>query len=300
MLFIKVAFIHISNYSMPNNKKGAKRILILGGEGFIGRNLCETLSRQHDCFSMGLEKSIFPGRTGVFMQGNPYKKKVKDFYDVFIHLIDNPVSEKEFKSEETKLIENIGARKSSHLIVFSSAVIYANPESDYGKRKKIFEEFYAEYCMANGINLTIFRLFNIFGKYQLPYRQGSLVANIFLNYLNGKTTEINDLEVKRDFIFARDMAKIVEYVISNNIFAKTDLGSGKLVSIEEMIKAIENTVNKRMAIKNMNNKERLVCPEAKIDQLKGKVSMTPLESGLQETFKFYRKNLKLINSFLSI
>ncbi|MDH4330459.1 MAG: NAD-dependent epimerase/dehydratase family protein, partial [Candidatus Moranbacteria bacterium] len=115
-----------------------KNILILGGEGFIGRNIAEFLSSEkYSCSSVGVEESIFSeNRKDELKKINPYDCKIENDFDVAIHLIDNRAAEGEdFADAEKKLIENIGLKSKKHLILFSSAVIYANPDSEYGKRK---------------------------------------------------------------------------------------------------------------------------------------------------------------------
>ncbi|MDP1845267.1 MAG: NAD(P)-dependent oxidoreductase [Candidatus Moranbacteria bacterium] len=277
-----------------------RKILVLGGEGFIGRNINQTLAGQYECFSMGIKRSIFPERKDIFLEANPYQKKIRGSYEVFIHLIDNQVNVADFATGEMKLVENVGIKRGAHLIIFSSAAIYANPDSDYAKRKISFEEFYLDHCRSNGINLTIFRLFNVYGLYQLPYRQGGLVANIFINHLNGKATEINDPKVCRDFLYASDAGKFVKYAIENNSYLATDIGSGGLTTIKDLIDIIENKIIKeKLKISSENRKEYLNISAANNKLLKN-VPLTSLEVGLAETYQFYKNNLSLINKYLSL
>jgi nucleoside-diphosphate-sugar epimerase len=277
---------------LNNYKMSKKKVLILGGEGFIGRNLAGLLSKDYACFSIGIKKTVFAKRKDKFIESNPYKKKIKNTYDVVIHLIDNKVGLKHFIKEEKKLIKNIGLNKKNHLIIFSSAIIYANPSSEYGQRKLNLEKIYIDYCRKNKINLTIFRLFNIYGPYHLPNVQGSLVANIFCNYLDKKSTIINDINAKRDFIFSKDVAKLVEYSIDNNFYGKTDLATGKMISIKELIKKIEKIIKNKLIIEDKRNKENIFCSLAKNKLIK-KIKLTSIEKGLRETMEFYKENHKI-------
>ena len=267
-----------------------KKILILGGEGFVGRNIADFLGGPYDCYSVGIEKSKFKKRKDKFIKKNPYREKIKNNYDAIIHLIDNLVGIKEFSREEEKLIKNLELGKNNHLIIFSSAAIYANPDSAYGKRKLELERIYADYCGARGIKLTIFRLFNTYGPYQAPNKQGSLVANILTNYLNGKTTKINDKSVKRDFLFSGDIGKFVHCAIKNSIVGTIDLASGRLVSIDDIIRKVEkNVIKDKLLLDHANVKEKIICPKAK-NALLGKVKVIALEEGLKKTFLFYKNN----------
>lgn len=275
-----------------------KKILILGGEGFIGRNLVDSLSRKYDCYSADLHKSKFERgkRRDIFIKINPYKNKIENDYDAIIHLIDSGKNGEIFKKNESRLIKNIGMNKRNHLVIISSAAVYASSTSDYGKRKKALEKMYTDYCGKNKIRLSIFRLFNTYGPYQIPNRQGSLVANILVNYLNKKTTEINDAAARRDFIFSSDTGKFIRYAIENSVAGIIDLASGKLTSIDEIIKIIETAIIKnKLELAHKNIKDNIVCPAAKNRLLK-KITITPLNNGLKKTLAFYKKNLKIINS----
>lgn len=270
----------------------------MGGEGFIGRNLADSLATKYNCHSADLEESKFERgkRRDAFIKINPYKNKIENDYDAIIYLIDSGKNGEIFKKDEFSLIKNIGLNKRNHLVIMSSAAVYASSTSNYGKRKKALEKIYADYCGKNGIKLTVFRLFNTYGRYQVPNRKGSLIANILTNYLNKKTTEINDMAAKRDFIFSSDAGKFIRYAIENSFAGIIDLASNKLVSIDKIIKIIENDVIKnKLKLTYKNIKENIICPAAKNRLLK-KITITPLNNGLKKTLAFYKKNLKIINS----
>jgi len=273
----------------------SKKILILGGEGFIGRNMADYFSRYYDCYSVGIEKSKFKKRKDKFIKLDPYKKSIKNNYDVIIHLIDNAVKIKDFSKEEGKLIKNLNLNKSTHLIIFSSAVVYANPNSDYGKRKLELERVYSDYCSQRGLKLTMVRLFNVYGPYQAPGKQGSLVANILTDYLGGKVTKINDESARRDFLFSGDIGKFIRHIIENSTVGTLDLASGRLISIGDLTGTIKkNIIKNKLLLDYGNTREKTFCPKAK-SKLPRKMKITPLNEGLKKTFNFYKKNLKMIN-----
>jgi len=277
-----------------------KTVLIIGGEGFIGRNISDVLVKNYQCSSIGIEKSIFLNRKDIFIKNNPYKNHVEKRFNIYIHLIDNPISKDVFEIEEKKLIDDLQIKEDSHLIIFSSAAIYANPNSDYAKRKVNLESFYKKYCEKNGINLTILRLFNTYGKYQLPYKQGSLVANIFYNYLNNLPIEINDKTAKRDFIYAEDIGKIVEYVIENKKYGIMDFGSGESISIDSLMSLIQAEILSTKININYRNTKENITQHSITGDLHKKIRLTSLLEGLKKTFKFYNENEEAINRYLNI
>lgn len=306
MFFGKAFFVDFHPYYKyniiihKNKRRGSKKhlmrkkVLILGGEGFIGRNIAQEIEDDFDVFSASIEETVFKNnRKDIFLKTNPYSEKIENDFQVIIHLIDNAQNLESFEKEEKKLTQNLSINEKNHLIIFSSAVIYSNPQSDYGKRKLILENFYKSFSEENNIRLTILRLFNTFGPFQMPMRQGSLISNIFYNYLKNRATEINDPESKRDFIYSKDVAKIVRNVIEKNRLGSFDLSSNKLSSIGSMIKKIEEIMGEKIKIDNKKNKEKILSPPGKSPLLKN-IELTPFSQSLKETYEFYEKNLNLI------
>lgn len=279
--------------------KNKKKILLIGGEGFLGRNISNLLSRKHNCVSVGIEESFFDGaRRDEFLKKNPYREKIQGIYNVLVHLIDNDIRQIDFLKEERKLQNNIEFESKAHIIVFSSAAVYANPDSDYAKRKKRLEESYARYCKNKSLALTIIRLFNTFGLYQMPSRPGSLVANIFYNHLSKKPIVINDLDAQRDFIYAGDVANFVGEVVDKRHAGAIDLGSGKLTSVRELLDIIQEEVIKDpVDTKHRNFCETIPSIAARKKFLPA-ATLTPLKIALKQTFNFYKKNLKIIKKHI--
>lgn len=271
----------LERYQVPK-----KRILFLGGEGFIGRNLISALSSQYQCFSVGERVSLFPERKAEFLQANPYQEKIEGTYDTVIHLIDHKVPAGDFRKEEERLVENLSLDPGTHLILFSSAVVYANPDSEYGERKRVLEEFYTRYCQERSIPLTIFRPFNVFGPFQMPYRQGSLVANLIYNSLMNRSTEINDMEARRDFVYAGDVARSVEEILLSPQYGIFDIGSGQLTSVRELISHLETILGKKIDIVDKGVPEE-VQNQPVADNSWEEGNMVDLGEGLAQTVPFY-------------
>ena len=273
---------------------GKKRILILGGEGFVGRNIADSLSASFACFSLDRKKSIFPKRQDKFIKADPYREKITGRYDAIIHLIDNKIKKGVlFKKAEQQLLENANLQKGVQLVLFSSAAVYANPDSEYAKRKIQLEKIYQDYARQKGIKLAIFRLFNTYGPYQIPGRPGSLVANIFYNYLDKKPVEINDKKAKRDFIFAGDIGKISAYAVKKALAGTFDICTDKLSTIKNILGLISKIVGKKILVNDQKISEKIICPAGK-NVLSDKIKLTSLEQGLKKTYNFYKRNLNTL------
>lgn len=276
-----------------------RKVLLLGGEGFVGRNIAALFSSEWDCFSVGEQQSPFLERADTFIQANPYQEVIPNTYEAIVHLIDLKVSPRELLQQEQRLIENLGINERTHLIVFSSAVVYANPDSPYGLRKRALEKFYQTFCKEKNIRLTLVRPFNLYGPFQIPFRQGSLVANLIYNYLTTTPTDINDMEAKRDFLFAGDLAQMVKQIIEQKLEGIYDIGAGKLTSIRALVALLEEKVFKeKMQIIQKNSKDLSKDRVAEGDVLE-RVSMLSLEEGLTLTLDFYKKNISLIKDCIT-
>jgi UDP-glucose 4-epimerase len=280
----------IERYQIPTEK-----ILLLGGEGFIGRNLASHFCSQFSCVSVGEKESIFPDRKAEFIQVNPYEQKVEGNYSTIIHLIDHKVPLANFVEEEKKLVANIPFTEKTQLVLFSSAVVYANPDSEYGQRKKALEEFYTEYCKKQGVTLTIFRPFNVFGPFQMPYRQGSLVANLIHNALMNRPTDINDMEAKRDFVYVGDIVRSVERVLASPQAGVFDIGSGQLTSVRDLINHLETILGQSIEVIDKETPENLNS-QSVADHSWDPQNMVNLGEGLAQTVPFYRLYRALVES----
>lgn len=274
-----------------------KSITLLGGEGFIGLNIIEFLRQEYTCFSVANESSLFSGENSFLIQADPYQEKVEVSTGVIVHLIDNQVEGEVFEKAEQRLIANTFTSQLNHVILFSSAVIYAAPNSPYGKRKKILERIFQEECDQRGIQLTIFRLFNTYGKYQIPRRQGSLIANIIFNHLTNQATEISNILNTRDFMYAGDIGKFVKYVIERNITGTFDLSSNCLVQLEKIIELLQQHIfQEKISFINQGSPEDH-SPVGN-NMFLEPVPLTSLSEGLKKTVEFYKENIERVESLI--
>ncbi|MDR3180290.1 MAG: NAD(P)-dependent oxidoreductase [Holosporaceae bacterium] len=262
------------------------KILLLGGEGFIGRNIAETLPGNFRYYSLGRSPSPFRSNGDNFIKTDIYTDVIGESFDVYVHLINND------PGRELFLIKNINP--DAHVILFSSAVIYANPSSEYAKRKQLLERVYSEHCKK----LTVLRLFNVYGRYQIPHRQGSLVANILYNHINNVPIEINDMNAERDFMFAADIAKYIESIIENSLYGIYDLATGHMYPLKKLCAVMQKAMSLRLNIVELKQTADSSCPHAS-RIVPCNVQNCSLESGLEKTFDFFRKNNEILKELLS-
>ena len=164
------------------------KVLVTGANGFIGKHMCLLLSRKwHEVFKYDIDST----ETQLL-------EYVKDA-DAVIHLagINRPLTPEEFYNGNAnftkKLVDLLKANNKNIPVVMSSS-IQAALDNDYGKSKKMGED----YLFSSGLPVYVYRLANAFGKWCRP-NYNSACATFCYNIAH-------DLE-----IFVRDREYVVKF-----------------------------------------------------------------------------------------
>lgn len=179
------------------------KVLITGSNGFIGKNLKSHL-QEIENLSI-IEYDI-----------NDTFDKIEnniDDIDFIFHLagINRPQTKEEFYSgntDLTKKIVDLIKDKNIPLVITSS--IQATKDNDYGKSKKLAEDYIKE----NLQNYYIYRLHNVFGKWCKP-NYNSVVATFCNNIANDLDIIINDENTCLDLIYIDDICYEFVNLINN-------------------------------------------------------------------------------------
>ena len=220
-----------------------KKIIILGGQGFVGLNICKyflTKKKNYRLILIGNQtklKKIF----------NKREKENLMIYDIDIYETERLSGEifkdaiiinaslmtktsiKIFKKNYIKLCKFLKKNRINRFILLSSISVYGkrtkpivsekikiNPFSDYGKRcvlaEKISKEFFKD-------KLTTLRIANIFGKYRFRY---GTIEKILANFLTKSKHHLINSSLKRTYINVSTLVRIISILIEKyqkkNIF----------------------------------------------------------------------------------
>ncbi len=309
------------------------KILITGAGGFIGSHLVEYLGEKHKIFaflrynSQGnignlkfVNKKNFKNIEIIFgdLRAREEVEKIVRKSDLVINLAANISVKRSFENPEEVFFNNILItfnilhalkNKKIPLIHFSTSEVYGKPEklpikenylkkaaSPYAASKIASDELVRSICSYENIPFLILRPFNTYGPRQSIR---SLIPWIIYEILNSKEIRIGNINTKRDFIYVKDMAKILELIIRKGKYNGDEINicSGKSYSVKEIIKMLFEIAGVNKKIKEIKKRKRPLKNEIlelrgdnkKLEKLIGKIKLTDFKRGLKETFEFYKK-----------
>ncbi len=174
------------------------KVLVTGAGGFVGKNLCQRLSREKDIEVLTFDVENSPEELSIFLS----------LADAIVHLagINRPLDPADFMSGNYDLTSTIvGALERAGRaipLVFSSS-IQAEAENDYGRSKKAAEERLREYAGRTGAKVSIFRFANVFGKWCRP-NYNSAVATFCHNIAHDLPITVNNAASPLRLIYVDD------------------------------------------------------------------------------------------------
>lgn len=212
-----------------------------------------------------------------------------DEVEMIIHLgakTDTTILEhdifKKLNTEYTKKLYDFCTEKNIRLIYASSAATYGNGELGYRDDEEIIYQLQPmnPYAISkNDIDKYIFRqeekpaqvvalkFFNVYGPNE--YHKGRMASVIFHAYNNilksGRITlfrshrdDYNDGEQKRDFIYVKDVVKVIYYMMNQeHISGIYNLGTGQARSFNDLAKALFSAINHKASIQYTDTPENI-------------------------------------------
>ena len=292
------------------------KILILGSEGFVGHNLVEGLSKNHEIFCADLIANSNHKNYKQFdiTDLSSVEKIVKDV-DVVIDLAAHSLVSSLDGSIENAKVNIIGllnvlesCRKNGiKKIIFTSASSMigipnseqvsenhsAFPKTAYGITKLASEHYLRLYQELYGINYVVFRFFNIYGTYQKNGLIPTLYSRISKNQpltVFGKGDQI------RDYVFIQDIIQFFEKATSENISDNKifNMGTGIGTSILEVIKIISKIMNISPEIEFKETRPgeigNFVSDPTLLSSTFGSIPSTTVEEGIKQTIEWLKNN----------
>lgn len=196
------------------------KVLVTGANGFIGKNLSIWLKRNDiDVLAIDidnlskLEEYALQADFIVHLAGINRPMDVKEFYDGNLNSI-------------VRLVEILKSNKKKTPILLSSST-QAEYDNDYGKSKKMGEDFLFDYQNKTDNPVYIYRFQNVFGKWCRP-NYNSVVATFCYNIANGLDISVNDPNIVKEFVYIDDICKTILDLIKSEDYK----GSNKILTIK--------------------------------------------------------------------
>jgi UDP-glucose 4-epimerase len=265
------------------------KVLVTGGAGFIGANLCKHLCQQTfvqhvavlDDLSTGSRENLVDVpvdfHEGSILNHHDIDALMVDA-DAVVHLaarpsvprsLVDPMATHQANATGTMMVLE-GARRHGiqQVIVASSSSVYGAsralpknedsvplPVSPYAASKLAAEAYALSYGRSLGVPVLVFRFFNVFGPLQSAGHAYAAVVPTFIKCaLAGESLPVHgDGKQTRDFTFVDSVVSVLSDALFRRVTAPeaVNLASGTRVSLLELISSLEESLGHPVPVEHM-------------------------------------------------
>jgi UDP-glucose 4-epimerase len=295
-----------------------KRCLVLGGSGFIGKNLCLSLR------SKSLKVSAFSRNSaniegvewlaGSLSDAEVLRRIVKGYHIIF-HLISNTTPASSSTNILADAQENLlgtirlldicrDAGVEKMVFASSGGTVYGQPQHipiaenhptdpicAYGITKLAIEKYLALYEYLFGMKAIVLRISNPYGSFQTGEGKQGIIGTFINKVINRETLQVwGDGSVVRDYVYIGDVVRALElscsYQGDKRVF---NIGSGVGTSVNEILNVLSKVAKRNLAVEYYPSRQIdvsinvLDCQLAR--QELGWSSRVILAEGVAETFR---------------
>ncbi len=258
-------------------------VVVTGGAGFIGANLCRMLEQQEfvdrvvalDDLSTGSRQNLACSPSVELREGSILNAEDLDAVmpgaQAVVHLaarpsvprsLADPMATHQVNATGTMMVlEAVRRHGVPHVVVASSSSVYgANPGlpksegmatmpvSPYAASKLATEAYALSYGRSWGIPVLAFRFFNVFGPWQPAGHAYAAVVPAFVSCaLAGRPLPVHgDGTQTRDFTFVDTVVSVIASALRRRVAdpEPVNLAYGSRVSLLELIATLEEVLGK--------------------------------------------------------
>ncbi len=309
------------------------RMLITGGAGFVGSHLCDRYVKEGhtviclDNFMSGNlsnVKHLLDCRNFKLMRGDirdfGLLEKIMRDVDVVFHLaaqvhVDRSYVEPGLTYEVNvmgtqNILEAARLCDAKKVVYASTSEVYGsaqyvpidekhplNAPHPYGASKIAADRMCYAYIQTYGMNISILRLFNIFGPRQRDVGYGGVISIFTRRVLSNVSPIIyGDGLQTRDYTYVEDAVRAYDLVLNHKepITEPINFGSGREVSVVYLANRIIELCGKKDNMKpvhidpRIGEVKRLIGNAKRAKEILGWEPNYPLEDGLAKFVCWYR------------
>jgi UDP-glucose 4-epimerase len=270
------------------------KVVVTGGAGFIGANLCRMLAAQDyvdqvvalDDLSTGSAENLADAPAVELVEGSilnaPDLDGVMAGAQAIVHLaarpsvprsLADPMATHEVNATGTMMVLEAARRHGgAHLVVASSSSVYgANPAlpkredmatmpvSPYAASKLATEVYALSYARSFGLPVLVFRFFNVFGPLQPASHAYAAVVPTFVSCaLAGETLPVHgDGTQTRDFTYVGTVAAVLTDAVRRGVVdpEPVNLAYGSRVSLLELIALLQDITGGALQVQHLESRK---------------------------------------------
>ncbi|MFC1909482.1 dTDP-glucose 4,6-dehydratase [Chloroflexota bacterium] len=309
------------------------KILITGGAGFIGSHLCDKYTKEGHTV-LCLDNFMSGNLTNVrhlldYRNFKLIKGDVRDFallekimrdIDVVFHLaaqihVDKSYIEPQLTYEVNvmgtqNILETARLYDAKRIIYASTSEVYGSAQyfpidenhplsapHPYGASKIAADRMCYAYTQTYGMNISIIRLFNIFGPRQRDIGYGGVIS-IFTRRIFKNMAPIiyGDGLQTRDYTYVEDAVRAYDAVLNHSepIMEPINIGGGREESILDLANMLIALSGRKDIIKPVHTEprigevKRLIANAGKAKDILGWEPQCSLEEGLKNFVQWYK------------
>lgn len=226
-----------------------KQILLLGSSGFVGKNLYEYLNNRS--YSIDSPRHC---ELDVLSEIDVLKYLRKKQYDVVINALDRNGKENNYFESRLRMFQNLAIHSDLY-----GKMIYFGSGAEYGRElpvcsieeneiNRVIPSDTYGFCLQQmndyarkSDNIYNFRLFGIFGKYELWNQR--FISNAICKAISCYPITIRQ-DRYMDYLYIDDLCKIVEWAINNKPkFHDYNAVSGRKYSLYELAGTVQKVMH---------------------------------------------------------
>ena len=264
------------------------KVLVTGSNGFIGKNLVESLKNIRDKKDRTRNALVIEE---IYCFDKEKNIKLLEEYcskcDFVFHLagINRPKNIEEFKEgnvEFTNILLKLLKNNKNNCPVMISSSIQADIDNEYGKSKKMAEELMFKHSEETKAKVLVYRFTNLFGKWCKP-NYNSVIATWCYNIANNLDIQIDDKNKEINLCYIDDVIKELLDSLENKEHRNGEYCYVPITYKMKLGQIIE------MLNQFKNQSKTLIIPEIKYNSFEKKLYSTYLTYLPKENIKFELK-----------